>query len=178
MRQALALIAACTLFAQTPAPRTPFADFEERVAAYMKIHKAAEAGMGRLSPTPSAERLEAKKNGLAEGIRAQRAGAKQGDIFTPAIAAEFRRVIALNLRHRAKTIHESIRSGEQVKAVVQVNGSYPEGVPLETMPPTLLMSFPKLPPELDYRFVGSTLVLRDVSANLIIDLMPNAIAPN
>jgi hypothetical protein len=57
-----------------------------------------------------------------------------------------------------------------------VNGPYPEGVPLETMPPTLLGSFPKLPPELDYRFIGSTLVLRDVTANLIIDLMPNAIA--
>ena len=172
---ALAL-AACTLFAEAPAPRTPFAEFEERVGAYMKIHKAAESDMGKLSSTSSAQQLDAKKTSLADGIRAQRSGAAQGDIFTAPIAAEFRRLIAMDLKHRPTRIKESIRSGELVSAKVHVNGSYPEGVPLETMPPTLLASFPKLPPELDYRFIGSTLVLRDVSANIIIDLMPYAIA--
>jgi hypothetical protein len=176
MTRFLPVLAVCTLFAQAPAARTPFADFEERVAAYMKTHKVAESDMGKLSPTSSAKQLDAKKTSLADEIRAQRAGAAQGDIFTAPIAAEFRRLIAMNLRHKAATIKESIRSGELVSANVRVNGSYPEGVPLETMPPTLLASFPKLPPELDYRFIGSTLVLRDVSANLIIDLMPNAIA--
>jgi hypothetical protein len=43
------------------------------------------------------------------------------------------------------------------------------------MPPTLLMSFPRVPAELEYRFIGSTLILRDVGENLIIDLIPNAL---
>jgi hypothetical protein len=168
------VLAAGALFAQTPS--TPLADFEERVAAYMKIHKSAESDMGRPSPTSSVQQLDAKKISLADGILAQRTSAAQGDIFTAPIAAEFRRIIAMDLRHRPTPIKESIRSGELVNAKVRVNGPYPVGLPLETMPPTLLASFPKLPPELDYRLVGTTLVLRDVTANLIIDLMPNAIS--
>jgi hypothetical protein len=173
MIRCLLIIAATALYAQRS---TPLADFEERVGAYMKIHKAAESDMGRLSPTSSVQQLDAKKISLADGILAQRSKAAQGDIFTPPIAAEFRRLIAMDLKHRPTRIKESIRSGEHVIAKVHVNGRYPEGVPLETMPPTLLASFPKLPPELDYRFIDSTLVLRDVTANLIIDLMPEAIA--
>jgi len=171
-------LAACALLAQGPAARTPFADFEERVDSYMKIHKAAEADMGKLSTTNSVQQLNAKKNSLTDGIFTRRSTAAQGDIFTPAIAAEFRKVIAQNLQRRSHRIHSSIRSGEKVIAKVHINGPYPEGVPLETMPPTLLSSFPKLPQELDYRFIGSTLILRDVSANLVIDMMPNAIAAN
>jgi hypothetical protein len=174
MTRFLPILAASALFAQTPS--TPLANFEERVAAYMKIHKSAESDMGRPSPTSSVQQLDAKKTSLADGILGQRSGAAQGNIFTAPIAAEFRKIIAMNLSHRPTRIKESLRSGEQVNAKVRVNGPYPEGVPLETTPPTLLASFPKLPPELDYRFVGSTLVLRDVTANLVIDLMPNAIA--
>ncbi|HEY3738487.1 MAG TPA: hypothetical protein VGL53_01525, partial [Bryobacteraceae bacterium] len=154
---------------------TPLADFETRIAAYMKIHKAAASQKGALSPTKSPEQIDAKSTALAEGIRKLRANAKQGDIFTTPIAAEFRKIIAADVKRRPRRIYESIRSGAVVSANVQVNGPYPEEVPLETMPPTLLASLPKLPPELLYRFVGSTLVLHDVTANLIVDLMPNAI---
>jgi len=158
-----------------PSP-TPFADFEDRVAAYMKIHKAAQSDLGGLRPTSSPEQIDAKKDSLAEGVRTKRSTAIQGDVFTPTIADEFRRVIAIDLKRRDKRIRQSIRSGEPVMAKVRVNGSYPEGLPLQTMPPSLLTTFPKLPSELDYRLVGTTLVLRDVTANLIIDFVPNAIA--
>jgi hypothetical protein len=43
------------------------------------------------------------------------------------------------------------------------------------MPPTLLLNLPRLPNELQYRIVGTTLVLYDVSSNLIADLLPNAL---
>lgn len=42
-------------------------------------------------------------------------------------------------------------------------------------PPTLLMHLPLLPKELQYRIVGSTLVLYDMSSDLIVDFMPNAV---
>jgi hypothetical protein len=167
-------LAACGLFV-TVSGTTPLADFDERIAAFMKIHKAAEAEAGRLSATQSSKELDGKEKSLRAAIVAKRAGAAQGDIFTPAIAAEFRRLIAINLKHRSRAIRESIRSGELVAGTVHVNDTYPEKVPLETMPPTLLASFPQLPPELDYRFIGSTLVLRDAGENLILDLIPNAL---
>ena len=175
--KALAIVLAARLCAQAvPPDPAPFADFAKRVGSYMQIHKAAEEDLGALSPTKSPKQIHEKMNSIAEGVRAKRATAAQGEIFTPAIATEFRKLIADDVKNRPKRIRQSIRSGERVAAKVKVNGSYPEGLPVQTMPPSLLATLPKLPTELDYRLVGATLVLRDVSANLIIDFLPNAIA--
>ena len=57
----------------------------------------------------------------------------------------------------------------------RVNDPYPHHVPLQSMPPSLLQSLPKLPKELDYRVVGRDSVLRDTEANLIVDFIPDAI---
>jgi hypothetical protein len=43
------------------------------------------------------------------------------------------------------------------------------------MPPDLLARLPRLPRGLEYRFVNHDLVLRDIDANLIIDVVPEAI---
>lgn len=70
----------------------------------------------------------------------------------------------------------SLRNDEPVSDVpVRVNAVYPEHIPLQTTPPSILLNLPELPRELDYRIVGHTLVLRDVGANLIVDYIPGAI---
>jgi len=43
------------------------------------------------------------------------------------------------------------------------------------MPPSLLSNLPLLPPELEYRTVGRDVVLRDVGANLIVDVVAGVI---
>jgi hypothetical protein len=98
-----------------------------------------------------------------------------GDIFTPPIAQEFKRLIGQSVRTRPR-IRSSLRSGEEVLTKLHVNGSYPADIPFETTPPTLLNEFPVLPQAIQYRFVGPNLVLQDVAANLIIDVLPHAIA--
>ncbi len=72
-------------------------------------------------------------------------------------------------------IRRSLAAAEPVQMEARVNEVYPHHVPLQTMPPTLLLSLPKLPKELDYRLIGHSLVLRDAEANLIVDILPNAI---
>ncbi len=52
--------------------------------------------------------------------------------------------------------------------------TWPEGVPFVFIPPLLIAALPPLPPELEYRFIGQSLVLWDVHANLIVDFMPGA----
>jgi hypothetical protein len=171
-----AILTTCIVLAGQPNPViTPFADFEQRVAAYLRIHDAAAAAMGKLSTSKSPAENEAKTKAMYDGIRERRAHAAAGDIFSPAIAQEFRRLIGQSVRTRPR-IKNSIRSGEEVLTKLRVNGSYPADVPFETMPPTLLAGFPVLPQAIQYRFVGSSLVLQDVSANLIVDFLPNAIA--
>src|SRR5438046_9497589 len=68
------------------------ADFENRVRHYVKIHRQAEAGLHLppLKPTQAPEKIAAFEHSLAEAIRAARVKVRQGDIFTPAIATEFR----------------------------------------------------------------------------------------
>jgi hypothetical protein len=56
-----------------------------------------------------------------------------------------------------------------------VNAKYPPNAPLSTMPPTVLLNLPKLPQGLEYRFVGKHLILFDSKANLIVDILRNAI---
>ena len=52
---------------------------------------------------------------------------------------------------------------------LHVNGRYPESVPVVTVPPQVLQGLPKLPEELEYRFVGDRLILLDVHADTIVD---------
>jgi len=49
-------------------------------------------------------------------------------------------------------------------------------LPLQSMPPSLLLNLPRLPKELEYRFVGRELVLREIPANLIVDAIPDVTA--
>ena len=72
-------------------------------------------------------------------------------------------------------IRASLRRAEPVKIQLQVNQSYPENLPLQSTPPSLLMNLPDLPKGLEYRVLGSELVLRDADANIVVDYVPNAL---
>jgi hypothetical protein len=175
--------AALVLLAQPQTPVNPSAaiqqEFQKRINDYVKLRKSIEGQMPRLKPTASVEKIEHHAKELAHKIREARQPARQGDIFSPEISAEFRRLIALAMQgQKAAQVKESLRSGEpevRAKVRVEVNHKYPPSVPLQSTPPTLLVNLPKLPPELEYRVVGHYLVLMDAKANLILDYIPNAI---
>jgi len=152
-------------------------DFEQRVEAYVKLRNTAREGLHKLKPTKSPAKIEYHEAGLARRIRELRRGAGQGDIFTPEISAEFRKLIGITMQgEKAARIHKSLRRAEPVDLeALRVDRRYPDGVPLQSTPPTLLLNLPKLPAALEYRVVGHALVLRDAEANLIIDFIPHAI---
>jgi hypothetical protein len=57
----------------------------------------------------------------------------------------------------------------------QINGDYPEGKPLSTVPPNILAALPRLPHDMEYRFLGRHLILLDTRASVILDRLPYAI---
>src|SRR5688572_16662265 len=61
------------------------ADFNARVKKYLDIHKAAAKGDAKLKQTEHPEEITAAQEALAAKIRAARADAKPGDIFTAEI---------------------------------------------------------------------------------------------
>jgi hypothetical protein len=152
-------------------------DFEKQIKDYMKLRKQAEAGISALKPTASAQIINEHRRLLASSIQAARPQAKQGDIFSPAIAQEFKHLISIGYKGTdGAKVRTSLRNDEPVNdVVVRVNALYPEHTPLQTTPPSILLNLPELPRELDYRIVGRSLVLRDVGANLIVDYIPGAI---
>jgi len=152
-------------------------DFDKRIAAYLKLHREASGHLPALKHTGTSAEISHRETALAAKIREARSSASQGEIFTPEIAAQFRLLIGETMRGpSARRIRESLRQATPVwLSTIKVNMTYPRNVPLQTSPPTLLMNLPQLPPELEYRFVDHTLILRDREANLVVDFMRDAI---
>jgi hypothetical protein len=150
--------------------------FDKRIAGYVQLRKAAAAHLPALKSKESPDKILKYEHDLAAGIRAERPRAGQGNIFTPSIATEFRRLIQTTMHTpQAGRIRTSLSRGPQVKTYVQVNRPYPAMTPVETTPPSLLANLPKLPSELEYRLVEHDLVLHDIKANLVVDFIPRAI---
>jgi hypothetical protein len=150
-------------------------DFDKRIAQYMKIHQQAQTGLTTPKSTGSPEQVVAFQHQLAAKIRQLRSSAKQGDIFTPEITSLFRHLVSTAMKSANGTkIRSSFQHAEPIKGLhLGINESYPDSVPLQSMPPSLLLNLPKLPKELEYRFVGRELVLRDVPANVVVDFIPD-----
>jgi hypothetical protein len=156
-----------------------FKDFLDRVQAYIAVHKAANSSIPALKPTPLPEMITAHQQALARKIREARPHARRGDIFSEPARKAFRHAVKEEFqgpqgRHARKTI----RQGEPLNEVhLRVNQPYPDGVPFTTVPPTLLLKFPRLPDEVAYRIVGQDLILLDVEANLVIDSIHEIFPP-
>lgn len=160
---------------QPPAPKDPklAADFAARVEKYVELRKKADDSAPPLKETRDPAKIKAAQQALVERIGAARSDAKQGDIFTPEIAAYFRHL----MRPESKeTGTKEIMKEDKVGTVpFKINGPYPDEKPLVTAPPNILGALPPLPKDIEYRFVGKHLILRDSRANSIIDYMLNAI---
>ena len=151
-------------------------DFEKRIDAYVQLRKSVESKQPQLKTTASPAEIAHREHELAHALREARKTAKEGDIFTPDIGMEIRRLIGLATQPGdGPRVRRSLRSAEPVDLRLHVNESYPARLPLQSTPPTLLQNLPKLPPEIEYRLVGADLVLLDAKANLIVDLIRNVV---
>jgi hypothetical protein len=158
------------------------ADFQKRVATYLAVKKGVDKKTPDQKETKDPVKIEATQKLLASKIISARTGARQGDIFTPEVRTKFRQLLIPEVKgttgkETKQEIDEEFEEheAENRKGPLKVNAEYPQGMPLATTPPNVLLSLPKLPDGLEYRFVEKTLLIRDADANVIVDLMPNAI---
>src|SRR4029079_3165708 len=105
--------------------------------------KTVESKLPALKTTDAQATIRVRQRDLARDIRQARSSARQGAIFTPEIAAEFKRLIGFAMKGRdAARVKGSLKSAEPVKVALQVGAEYPEGTPLQSTPPTLLLNLP------------------------------------
>ena len=154
-----------------------FKPFFDRVRAYVKMQKTLEASLPTLKPTTDPARIVEYQQALARKIADARRDALPGDIFTHEATQRFRKIIHEAFdRPEGHLARKTMQQDTPFKVVrLHVNDVFNDDVPLTTTPPTLMLRLPELPPGLAYRFVGRDLVLKDIKAELVVDLIPNAI---
>ena len=181
----LAMFASANGHAQTLPSKSPppnadslvISDYEKRLQDYVKLRKDAEAGIPVLKKTDSPEQIKDHQLLLASKIRADRSQATRGEYFSQDTCELFKRLVAQAYKESdPKKVKASLRHAEPVKDVpMRINAEYPEKVPLQSTPPSILTNLPPLPKGLEYRIVGQNLVLRDSEANIIVDYIPGVI---
>jgi hypothetical protein len=145
------------------------ADFSARVSAYVELRDELRKGTPALAVGDPAQVRHAV-DALAARIRVARAGARRGDIFTPTISREFKKVLV----QTDDTTWADIVDDNPGEFSTRINGSYPEKKPFSTVPANILAALPRLPDDVEYRFLGRHLILLDTRASVIVDWIPYA----
>jgi hypothetical protein len=158
-----------------PPPAGPMVEFGARVQQYLAVRAAADAKVPDLKETSDPAQVSEREKALGEAVRALRANAKQGDIFTPDAAAEMKRIVKEDFDRRPKTDQKAVLEEVPKRVPVKINETYPTSEALATVPPALLLKLPTLPEQLEYRFLDRDLILRDIKANVIVDFIPDAV---
>lgn len=152
------------------------AEFNKRVKEYLDLHNKLEATLPKLSKEATPEEIDKHQRALERMIADARRGAKQGDIFTRDSRAVIRRLLARVFTGlEGRQLKASIMDENPGPIKLQVNGRYPDAVPLPSMPPQVLTALPQLPDELEFRFIGDRLILLDVHAHIVVDLIEDAL---
>jgi hypothetical protein len=153
------------------------AEFGRRVKDYVAMREQLAGTLKDVPDRATPRQIDAHQRALLALVAKARSDAKVGDIFVPEMQTFVRGLVkrVLDGPEGAK-VRASLMDENPVGAKVEVNGRYPDTVPMSTMPPDVLAALPALPDDMEYRFVGDRLILLDVKAHIIVDYVANAIA--
>jgi hypothetical protein len=149
-------------------------EFQKRLETYVKLRERAVADVPKLKETPSPAEIDAREKAMAAALRAARGNAQMGDLVSP-VETLIRRIVRADWAARPAVDRQALATEIPRVGRLTVNTPYPASLPLATVPPVLLQKLPRLPEVLEYRLMGRYLVLRDVSANLIVDAVERAL---
>jgi hypothetical protein len=149
--------------------------FKQRLDGYVKIHNEAESKVPKLTETSDPAKVHDREAALGAMIKTLRSTAKEGDIFGADFKAILEREVRKDFRSRSAADRKALIHELPAKMKVAVNMTYPTELPLATFPAQLLKKLPDLPAELEYRLVGHHIVLRDSTANVVVDIARNVV---
>jgi hypothetical protein len=164
---------------QVNADAQTIADFRARVNRYVQLHRDVEARLPVLNDKATPEEIDAHQRMFATQLAAARKDARVGDIFAPDMQVMTRTLLQrlFATSDERRELREAVMDENPGPAAVRltVNGRYPDTVPISTMPPQVLRSLPELPRDVEYRFVGETLILLDPDAHIVVDFVEHAL---
>lgn len=173
--------AAATPQTQPPASASPsdlktIEAFNQRTKDYAALHNKLEDTLPKMPTETSPQIIDRHQRALGQLMMSNRAAARRGDIFFPDADRLFRRLLGQVFSGaEGQKLKDTIMDENPSEVKLAVNARYPDQVPLSTMPPQVLALLPKLPPELEYRFIGYRFILLDIHAHTIVDYIDNVL---
>jgi hypothetical protein len=173
----LAPVCALSVRAQVAPGPQPDARLHSNVAEYMALRARVAASLPPLPAHPTWLQISSTAAALAEGLRMARQDS-DARIFSDDLHRFFRELTEITLTEYDVDVRELLASFAE-EALPQarrprVNEKYDWGLGA-AMPPCLLEAYPRLPAVLQYRFVGRDLLIVDIAAGLVIDILPRTI---
>ena len=156
-----------------PLPGSAMAQFSDRLAGYVALRSRLEEPLPRLGTLRSEWSTLVARRYLASAIRTARHNAVRGEIFTPAVEELFRTRLAGALTRTEWLMLVPPGDDESANPIVLVNEPLGEGW-LTALPPALVQQLPALVEGIEYLFVGTSLVLWDTHAEIVVDVLPDA----
>jgi len=150
-------------------------NFLEAVDHYVVVHRLTKAIEPEVMCLP--DHTVAELNELATTPLDARPMPREGDLFAPDVAEIFRDRIGAALRHQGINVWDLVaemNEDEVVAPPVTVATPLPWGVGDRTIG-YLTAGLPSLPEELEYRLVARDLVLFDLRANVVVDVLRAAL---
>ena len=161
-----------------PAEAQAVETFEAQVKEYRVLHKKLESTVSGLPRHATPEQIDKNRRALGDLIKSARKDAKPGDFFSAGMKAYVKRVVGGILSGPdGKAIKASIMDENPGVPSLTINERYPPSIPLSTMTPHILAALPKLPEDLEYRFIGLRLILLDTQADIILDYAEGILTP-
>ena len=166
--------------------------FQHEVEEYVERRKEAVKHIPPLDDKSTPTKVDAYQNALTNAIITFRKGSKRGEIFKPEVEQAIRRMLNRefsspqgpglmkdikqgNPRVEGNPLPQDPSKEAKKNVTVAVNVRYPETAPYSSVPPSLLLKLPLLPPQVRYRFIGRALILRDTEADVILDFIPDVV---
>jgi hypothetical protein len=152
--------------------------FKASIHQYVQLHRQIEQQLPPFRAHSDAQDIIESSNAMASALRTARANAREGDIFTLDLAVLLRTRVSDALAAHGflpeEMVAATLEEADENAALPVVNGRFPwrRGA---AMWPCVLDALPRLPHELQYRFVGRDLVLVDTHADIVVDILRNAV---
>jgi hypothetical protein len=151
--------------------------FTENVSAYAALHHQVERFLPPQQNYIDPEEGLAYVAALRRALCAVRPNAREGDIFGSA-AGEIRWHVRYALRAHGIEVRdllvEMAADTEDGARLPVVNEAFSWALG-NLMPAAVIEALPPLPDELQYRLVGNSLVLVDIHAGLVVDILRNVL---
>jgi hypothetical protein len=153
----------------------PAQAFSARVGEYVAVSRRAGGERTHVGSIAEVRAEDAERDALAAKVRAALPDRHAGHIFTPPIAHDLRaRLTKVLDGPGGRDVRGAILDSEPAGVRAVPLAPYPAAAPLSSVPPAILAVLPAVPEEVEYRFVDHDLILRDVRANLIVDVLEDA----